>query len=100
MDSMNYKFWIKALGSKKSDYLESISPINYASFINRPMLILHGKKDEVIPVEQAKNMAKKLRKADKNVSVEILETEGHSISDSNIMGYVLEKSNSFFKNTK
>ncbi|MAO09406.1 MAG: hypothetical protein CMC07_00525 [Flavobacteriaceae bacterium] len=99
-NSMNYKFWIKALGSKKSDYLESISPINYASFINRPMLILHGKKDEVIPVEQAKNMAKKLRKADKNVSVEILETEGHSISDSNIMGYVLEKSNSFFKNTK
>ncbi len=42
-------------------------------------------------------MAEKLKENGKNVKIEILQNEGHSISDSNTLGYVLDTSNDFFK---
>ena len=95
--NFSYDFWIKALGTKSSKYLSEISPINYTESINQPLLIFHGKKDRTIPFQQAVNMNESLKENGKNVKIEILQNEGHSISDSNTLGYVLDTSNDFFK---
>lgn len=94
------EFWNAALGSKKSKYLQKVSPINYAEYIERPFLIFHGKYDEIIPVEQAEDMAKEMERYDKNVQLEVLHTSGHSIRDNNVLGYVLDRSIDFFNSDR
>lgn len=91
-----YEFWNSALGSKKSKYLNEISPINHAQNFERPLLIFHGKKDQTILVEQAEDMASELEKYNKDVKLEVLQKEGHTIYDSYSLGYVLDSSNDFF----
>lgn len=91
-----YEFWNFALGSKKAKYLNEISPIHYAQDYKKPLLIFHGKNDEVISVEQAEEMFFELKKYNKDVKLEILQKEGHSILDSYSLGYILDASNDFF----
>ncbi|GAB5401380.1 MAG: S9 family peptidase [Aureisphaera sp.] len=92
-----YEFWNTALGSEKKKYLEKISPYYSSEKIRKPVLIFHGKFDETISVEQAKKMAEKMKKEQKDVKIEILNSEGHSIEDSNVLGYVLKQSDAFFQ---
>ena len=42
-------------------------------------------------------MIKKLKKYNKDAKLEILQQEGHSISDSNSLGYIMDAANDFFK---
>ena len=91
------EFWNTVLGSKKSKYLSKISPITYAEELDKPLLIFHGKMDRTIPVAQAHMMEKALKKEKKDVKLEVLQNEGHSILDGNTLGYVLDKSVKFFK---
>lgn len=95
--SFSYEFWDMALGQKDNRYLTKISPLSYADVINRPLLIFHGKRDDVIPVDQAERMMERLESNGKDAKMEILETQGHSISDPNVLGYVLRQSEEFFK---
>jgi len=92
-----YNFWNAALGSKDSKFLSKISPITYAKDLNNPLLIFHGRYDETVPVEQSERMYEELHDLGKEVKIEILETEGHSITDSNTLGYMLDVSEGFFK---
>ena len=94
-----YEFWKTALGSKKRKYLEKISPYYQAERLTSPILMFHGKLDEIIPYEQSEEMEVELKKYNSNVNLEILKNEGHSISDSNSWGYILNTSNSFFRTT-
>ncbi|XLS27985.1 alpha/beta hydrolase family protein [Flavobacteriaceae bacterium M23B6Z8] len=96
-DLFAYEFWQTALGSKDRSYYEKISPINYVDRINNPLLIFHGKYDEIIPVEQSERLVEKLKEANKEVKLSILQKEMHSIWDSNSIGYILEQANEFFK---
>ena len=75
----SYEFWNEALGSKQSKYLSKISPINFVKEMDNPILIFHGKKDKIIPLEQAQNMVKALENEGKNAKLEVLQNEGHSI---------------------
>ena len=95
-----YDFFTYTLGSKKNRYLDEISPISYTESMNKPLLIFHGRKDRTVPLAQAESMAEKLKKDNKNVEIEILNSEGHSISDTNILGYVLDQSDEFFKKSQ
>lgn len=92
----SYEFWNSALGSNKSKYLEDISPISHAKDLKNPILIFHGKWDEIIPFEQSEDMASEIKKHNNNVKLEILQHEGHSIDDSNSLGYVLDSADDFF----
>ena len=47
-------------------------------------------------VEQAEDMASELEKYNKDVKLEVLQKEGHTIYDSYSLGYVLDSSNDFF----
>lgn len=95
-NTFNYKFWQMALGDKNSRYMEEISPLTYADQIGTELLIFHGAKDRTIPVDHAEDMEKALKKAGKKVHLEIMKSEGHNLDNSNVLGYLLEQSRSFF----
>lgn len=95
-ENFSYDFWNTALGDRGSRYLKEISPINYAEDFDKPLLIVHGRFDEIVPVEQAQDMEKELLKNGKEVSLRIIEGEGHSLRDGNSMGYILELADKFF----
>jgi len=59
------------LDARRSDY-ERASPIKYANAGDAPMLIFHGTKDELVPYEQAFEMATALTNAGVPGRIEIL----------------------------
>ncbi|WP_339442684.1 alpha/beta hydrolase family protein, partial [Pseudomonas proteolytica] len=59
-------------GGRNKDYLrdqapdlKAVSPIYGAAQFSMPILIMHGKKDTVVPVKQSRDMAAKLKAAGK-----------------------------------
>ncbi|MEG3087740.1 alpha/beta hydrolase family protein [Sphingomonas sp. PB4P5] len=59
-------------GNRSKDYLraqapdlKSVSPINHAAAFSIPLLMVHGKADTVVPVDQSRDMASKLKAAGK-----------------------------------
>ncbi len=47
--------------------LKSVSPINYPEQFSTPILLVHGKMDQVVPVKQSRELADRLKKAGKPV---------------------------------
>jgi acetyl esterase/lipase len=57
-------------GGRDKDYLrrqapdlKAVSPINYAANFSTPILIMHGKADQTVPVKQSREMVEKLKAA-------------------------------------
>ena len=55
-------------GGRSKDYLraqapdlKAVSPINFAADFSMPILIMHGKADQVVPVKQSREMVEKLK---------------------------------------
>lgn len=92
-----YEFWNTALGSNDSKYLSEISPITHIKNLKKPLLIFHGKQDEIVPVEQAELMNEELKRHDKQVRLEILPKDGHSISSGLRISYILNSAEKFFR---
>ena len=92
-----YEFWNTALGSDKSKYLAKISPITHAAYMDKPLLIFHGKRDNTIPVEQAEIMINELKRHQKDAKLEVFKDEGHSFSSGLRLGYILDAADKFFK---
>jgi len=57
------------------------SAVNYVNSIQAPILIIHGAKDPIVPVSQAKEMYQALRNAGKTAEMKIYPNEGHGVSD-------------------
>jgi dipeptidyl aminopeptidase/acylaminoacyl peptidase len=55
--------WMK----KQAPDLRAVSPINFPGQFTIPVLLVHGKKDQRVPVGQSREMAEKLGKAGKKV---------------------------------
>ncbi|MEK6154605.1 alpha/beta fold hydrolase [Flavobacteriaceae bacterium 3-367] len=96
-NSFSYQFWKAALGGRDIKYLSEISPINFVDQITTPIMVFHGKHDNIIPVDQAENMKKKFLQKGKDDVFSILQNAGHGIWDSNSIGYILEETDEFFK---
>ncbi|MCD2322467.1 alpha/beta fold hydrolase [Sphingomonas sp. IC-56] len=47
--------------------LKSVSPVNYAGQFSIPMLLVHGKKDRVVPIAQSRSLAQRLKSAGKDM---------------------------------
>lgn len=71
-----FDFWTKRIGdlSTDGDAIAAASPRLRASEISCPVLLVHGKKDEVVPVAQSEIMLRALRSAGK--PVEYIEIDG------------------------
>lgn len=57
-------------GGRQKDYLrkqapdlKAVSPINFAADFSTPILIMHGKADQVVPVKQSREMVERLKAA-------------------------------------
>jgi len=95
-EDFSYNFWNAALGDKNSNFLKQMSPVNHAENINRPLMIVHGRFDPVVPLEHAEEMYEELQKQDKEATLRVIEGVGHSLEDSKSMGYILEQASGFF----
>jgi dipeptidyl aminopeptidase/acylaminoacyl peptidase len=48
---------------RKAPDLKAVSPINFAADFSTPILIMHGKADQVVPVKQSREMVERLKAA-------------------------------------
>jgi dipeptidyl aminopeptidase/acylaminoacyl peptidase len=62
--------------------LDERSPVRLAAQADAPMLLIHGRDDTVVPVEQSRLMAQALRRAGKPVELIELDGEDHWLSRS------------------
>jgi dipeptidyl aminopeptidase/acylaminoacyl peptidase len=79
-DSEAYLYWVEHIGhpSTDKDELESLSPANLAARVTRPILLVHGEDDSIVPIEQSEFMEKALRKAGKGYEFVRLPDSAHS----------------------
>jgi len=61
-------------------YLASISPINHIASIVRPVLIIAGSNDTIVPISQSRRLWKELRARGVPVELHVFHNEGHGFS--------------------
>ena len=76
-----YEYWKTAIGDPKDVNLEDISPVDSASTFAAPVLIIHGRDDTVVPINQSYVMQSALKKAGKDVTFIELKGEDHWLSE-------------------
>jgi dipeptidyl aminopeptidase/acylaminoacyl peptidase len=78
-DSEVYEYWLEHIGDpwSEKETLRRFSPAQNADRIVRPVLLLHGKDDGIVPFDQSKRMQKAMEKAGKPVKLVELEESGH-----------------------
>jgi dipeptidyl aminopeptidase/acylaminoacyl peptidase len=76
--SERYLYAVHAIGDPAADgaRLTSVSPITHAADYQPPVMLLHGSRDDAVPVEQSERMAAALKAAGHEVSLTIV-PEGH-----------------------
>ncbi|MBW8192177.1 S9 family peptidase [Neiella marina] len=94
-----HAYWEDAMagGNATDDYLEAVSPINHVAQTKAPVLLIHGTIDEVVNIEQSKDMYKALRKQGKDVTYLELEDEGHYLSKSSTRLQALQAIDAFIE---
>ncbi|SER50594.1 Prolyl oligopeptidase family protein [Pedobacter rhizosphaerae] len=58
-------------------FLKSLSPINYVSEKNIPVLLIHGDQDRTVPVEQSITLYNKLKQNGNETTIHIVKNGGH-----------------------
>jgi dipeptidyl aminopeptidase/acylaminoacyl peptidase len=77
-------YWRQAMGGgdpeSLKDRLQAASPIAHADQARAPILLIHGRDDSVVPIEQSRSMERALQAAGKSVELIELEGEDHWLS--------------------
>lgn len=68
-------------GDVNEDHLEQISPINYVEDVKIPILLIHGERDQTVPLSQSEDMFDELEDADKSVIFIELKGGDHYLSN-------------------
>ena len=85
LDDPEYQFarryWEDQIGDPRTEaaFLKSISPLNFADAITKPVLIIQGKDDRTVPVKQARMMVAALEKAGRPPETLYLSQVGHNV---------------------
>lgn len=76
------RYWDRFVGAKDpgDPVFDQISPIRFAAKASAPILLIHGRDDTVVPIEQSQKMADALKEAHKPVEFVILKSEDHWLS--------------------
>lgn len=79
-DSDTYEYWLRSIGDpgKDRERLEAASPIRRTEGWRTPTLLIHGTLDDLVPIDQSRDMERALRRAGADVRLVELEDEGHS----------------------
>lgn len=77
--SLASDWWKLSIGDRRADreHLRAISPVNLADRVRIPILLMHGKEDQTVPVEQSRIMRDALRAAGKDVELIEIDHEFH-----------------------
>ena len=80
--SAGLRYWRAFMGvdSSSDSRLDSISPSVLAGRADAPVLLIHGKDDTVVPIEQSETMESALRRAGKPVEFVKMNNEDHWLS--------------------
>jgi dipeptidyl aminopeptidase/acylaminoacyl peptidase len=75
-----YKYWVAQIGDPESDAarIKSVSPTQNIANIKVPILLAHGKDDDIVPFAQSESLKKLLDKSGRKTELIVLEDEGHS----------------------
>lgn len=78
-----YEYMKRQLGDPQKDaaMLEARSPMRLAGAVKAPVLLIHGRDDQRVPVEQSRDMDDALRAAGKDVRYVEIKDAGHSLSE-------------------
>lgn len=76
------RYWNRFMGAARLNdrALDALSPAMRADEVESPLLLIHGKDDTVVPIEQSRVMAAAMRKAGKPVEMVELDGEDHWLS--------------------
>lgn len=76
------RYWRNHIGSARKDNakLAAASPARLVDKVAAPILLIHGVKDTIVPIEQSQLMADALEAAQKPFEFVKLENEGHHMS--------------------
>lgn len=76
------RYWTRFMGAEdpKDPVLAELSPALLADKVEIPILLIHGRDDTVVPLEQSRYMAEALEKAGKPVEFVIEKGEDHWLS--------------------
>src|SRR5712672_4878508 len=76
------RYWRAVLGADKEGnaVMASLSPALAAAQADAPILLIHGKDDTVVPIEQSESMAAALKRAGKPYEYQIMKGEDHWLS--------------------
>lgn len=81
-DNEVVRYWNRFMGAERlgDRSLDDRSPAHLAGRADAPMLLIHGRDDTVVPIEQSRVMAQALRRAGKPVELVELDGEDHWLS--------------------
>jgi len=76
------RYWRAVLGADKEGdaVMASLSPALAAAQADAPILLIHGKDDTVVPIEQSESMAAALKRAGKPYEYLVMKGEDHRLS--------------------
>jgi dipeptidyl aminopeptidase/acylaminoacyl peptidase len=82
-DSGTSDWWRDSIGDRVEDREEirAYSPINHVESAIRPLLLIHGDDDTVVPIEQSRRMLARMQAAGKDVRFVELSGDDHWLSD-------------------
>ncbi|HWE46616.1 MAG TPA: S9 family peptidase [Caulobacteraceae bacterium] len=82
VQSPEVRYWKTAMGAKTitDPALTEISPAKLAKRADAPILLIHGKDDTTVPIEQSREMERDLKAAGKPVEFVELDGEDHHLS--------------------
>src|SRR5262249_8113575 len=81
-ESPDVRYWKDIMGAKRvgDARLREVSPANQADQADAPVLLIHGKEDTIVPIEQSRIMKRALERAGKPVEFVELDSEDHHLS--------------------
>ena len=80
LDQRAARFWKELSGASAGQDLDLISPARLAARADAPVLLIHGRDDTVVPLEQSQMMEKALKQAGKPVELVNMAGEDHWLS--------------------
>ncbi|MBP8062910.1 MAG: S9 family peptidase [Brevundimonas sp.] len=83
-NNQTVRYWNRFMGAARLNdrTLDDLSPAFLAESVESPLLLIHGRDDTVVPIEQSRVMAEALRRAGKPVEFVELPGEDHWLSRS------------------
>jgi dipeptidyl aminopeptidase/acylaminoacyl peptidase len=98
-DNFRQRYWDRYIGitDRHDPSVGAISPIEHASAVDAPVLLIHGRDDTVVPYEQSELMTSALKRAGKSVEFVTLKHEDHWLSSGETRLQMLEASVAFLK---